>query len=82
MNKSKIRKLFVLGYIITIGIGFLTLSPIEAKTLSEALEAFKITELKAKPPAPDFQLKDLNGNVVSLQDYRGKPVILYFWATW
>lgn len=87
MNKSKIRKLFVFGYIIMIGIimigiGFLTLSPIEAKTLSEAFEAFKITELKEKPPAPDFQLKDLNGNVVSLQDYRGKPVILYFWATW
>lgn len=32
--------------------------------------------------APDFTLKDLNGNDVSLKDYRGKKVYLNFWATW
>jgi len=31
---------------------------------------------------PDFTLKDLDGNDVSLSDYRGKIVILNFWATW
>ena len=33
-------------------------------------------------PAPDFTLKDLNGNPVSLSDFKGKPVVLNFWATW
>ncbi len=33
-------------------------------------------------PAPDFQLKDLNGQSVSLSDFRGRPVLLNFWATW
>jgi len=33
-------------------------------------------------PAPDFTLKDASGEDVSLSDYRGKVVILHFWATW
>lgn len=32
--------------------------------------------------APDFTLKDLDGNQVSLRDFRGKVVFLNFWATW
>lgn len=32
--------------------------------------------------APDFALRDLNGHVRSLRDYRGRVLILNFWATW
>ena len=32
--------------------------------------------------APDFQLIDLQGNRQALPDYRGKVVLLNFWATW
>ena len=32
--------------------------------------------------APDFALSDLDGNVVSLLDLRGRPLIINFWATW
>ena len=31
---------------------------------------------------PDFKLKDLNGKQISLSDYKGKIVILNFWAVW
>src|SRR6476646_8661774 len=33
-------------------------------------------------PAEDFQLVDLEGKTQSLNDYRGKVVLLNFWATW
>ncbi|HKY73254.1 MAG TPA: TlpA disulfide reductase family protein [Nitrospira sp.] len=33
-------------------------------------------------PAENFQLLDLNGNTQSLESYRGKVVLLNFWATW
>ncbi len=36
----------------------------------------------ASVQAPDFTLKDLEGNVVSLSDFRGQAVLINFWATW
>jgi len=32
--------------------------------------------------APQFALKDVNGRTVRLRDYRGKVVLINFWATW
>ena len=32
--------------------------------------------------APDFALRDLEGNEVRLSDYRGRTVLLTFWGTW
>lgn len=32
--------------------------------------------------APDFSLLNLEGETVSLSDFRGKSVIVNFWATW
>ncbi len=32
--------------------------------------------------APDFQLQNLDGQVISLSGLRGKPVLINFWATW
>jgi len=32
--------------------------------------------------APSFTLADLDGNVVSLEALRGRPVLINFWATW
>lgn len=33
-------------------------------------------------PAPYFSLKDINGRTVTLEDFKGRPFILVFWATW
>jgi len=34
------------------------------------------------PLAPGFSLKDMGGNKLDLADYKGKVVLLDFWATW
>nr|WP_276898595.1 TlpA family protein disulfide reductase [Pedobacter kyonggii] len=33
-------------------------------------------------PAPDFTLKDLDGNIVSLKGLKGKVIVIDFWSTW
>lgn len=57
---------------------------IEDSEDSEESEDTKESEsdIVAGALAPDFTLKDLDGEDVSLSDYRGKLVILNFWATW
>jgi peroxiredoxin len=42
------------------------------------------TEVKQTPatPVPDFTLPDLEGTEVSLSRWRGKYILLNFWATW
>ena len=38
--------------------------------------------VKAGDEAPNFRLRDMNGQFVTLADFRGKVVLLNFWATW
>jgi peroxiredoxin len=37
---------------------------------------------KDRRAAPNFSLKDVDGRAVQLSDFRGKVVLLNFWATW
>jgi thiol-disulfide isomerase/thioredoxin len=41
-----------------------------------------LTALAKPSPAPDFTLKDMDDESYSFVDYRGKVVLLNFWATW
>ena len=45
-------------------------------------EAFGVQRFEARKEAPAFSLKSLDGSQVSLKDFKGKPVLLVFWATW
>ena len=42
----------------------------------------EISKLKPGQPAPDFTLSDLQGQSVSLSDFKGQAVFLDFWASW
>jgi len=50
--------------------------------MSLAITACDTEPKKIKGMAADFTLKDLNGKDVSLSDFKGKVVMLDFWATW
>lgn len=47
-----------------------------------AQEGASSAQSNARSKAPDFTLKDLNGNSVTLESLKGKVVYLNFWATW
>ena len=66
------------------------MSRIQVAAASSALLLFlagctHTRELKSeaqRQTAPNFTLKDADGNSVHLADYRGKVVLVNFWATW
>lgn len=47
-----------------------------------ALTFIGLRKPEGNSTAPPFLLKDLNGNPGGLDDYRGKVILLHFWATW
>jgi cytochrome oxidase Cu insertion factor (SCO1/SenC/PrrC family) len=44
--------------------------------------SMKVQPYDPPKPAPAFSLSDLDGKTQSLADFRGKVVMLFFWATW
>jgi len=52
-----------------------------AADLEALMKEFRVAPSELKP-APEFSLKTLDGKVTVLADHRGRPVLLYFWATW
>lgn len=68
----------------TLAIG-LVLMPISIQN-SDAAEASgvraELTVEKSRTRAPDFELQDASGKAVRLSDYRGKVLLVNFWATW
>jgi peroxiredoxin len=65
----------------------LTLAAVAALTSctgssSSAHPAASERQSSNRKAAPEFTLKDANGQPVKLSDYHGKVVLLNFWATW
>ena len=55
---------------------------IACSSSSEVEAAPRLKPEKDRKTAPNFALRDSNGATVRLADYRGKVVLLDFWATW
>ena len=53
----------------------------QAADLEDLLFDLQLIPLGGETP-PAFTLESLDGKKVSLSDYRGKPIFLYFWASW
>ena len=59
----------------------LATAPPSNEELEERLWDLHIVPLDSET-APAFTLESLAGKRVSLSDFRGRAVLLYFWATW
>lgn len=53
-----------------------------ALTTACGADKLSLTPLANKPVAPAFSLQDIDGKTHHLADYRGKVVVINFWATW
>ena len=81
MVKKTVAVLFLMGLIAyTVSQSFF-----ESDESNEVVQTDYIQSkegLKEGIQAPNFNLQNLAGDAVSLEDYRGKKVVLNFWATW
>ncbi|MCW8919780.1 MAG: TlpA family protein disulfide reductase [Gammaproteobacteria bacterium] len=57
-------------------------APAPSATTQTAKMAQTLTPVEALPLAPDFTLRDADGESYRLSALRGQPVIVNFWATW
>ena len=76
MKKGKVVLGVILGIAVAVGLYFVNQYWIAPATTIAAKSSGEF------PQAPAFSLTSLSGGKVSLQDYRGKVVLLDFWATW
>jgi thiol-disulfide isomerase/thioredoxin len=54
----------------------------EAQLQTQPQQQMVIRFVRDPDPAPDLKAKDLDGKELSLDTYKGKVVLLNFWATW
>jgi cytochrome oxidase Cu insertion factor (SCO1/SenC/PrrC family) len=47
-----------------------------------AWEKMGVQTYEPPKPAPVFALPALDGHTVRLEDFKGKALVLFFWATW
>jgi cytochrome oxidase Cu insertion factor (SCO1/SenC/PrrC family) len=80
MKGSKFRAGFVVAlvaWVLLLGLGGPDLA------WSQGGGSASIFQSYAKPlPLPDFSLEDLQGKTVQIQAFKGKVILLNFWATW
>jgi peroxiredoxin len=83
--KGRIALLLLIGMgFATLFIPFFQVGKAASSSLPEcpSCNSFGVQRFQERKEAPPFTLKNLYGNQVSLSDFKGKPVLITFWATW
>nr|MBU1327653.1 TlpA family protein disulfide reductase [Candidatus Omnitrophota bacterium] len=81
-NKTFTIVLAVIGAIIVFGIVKINIAPIKTAPKKEIPQELSIAKKSYLKSAPEFSLKDVNGREKKLSDFKGKVIIIDFWATW
>jgi peroxiredoxin len=70
------------GKYLKVFLALVMLATVPALAACSTVSSAPSQNLNQDKPAADFILKDLNGNMVALSNFRGKPVFFNYWATW
>lgn len=63
-------------------LSLLLVAPASAASMEDLLFDLELVPLDGRPPAA-FSLERLaDGKTVSLADFKGRALLVYFWATW
>lgn len=86
---KKIAGLLLVGILIVVLVAGIVQKNVEERQATDRLNEGSVVDflpteegLAKGETAPDFELTTLDGEAVRLSDYKGKKVILNFWATW
>ena len=83
MIKPKKILLIVVGVVLLFVVGIIAIDgQPEVEKPSRASQDLSDDEKISTAKAPEFTLSDTNGDSLSLSDYKGRVVIINFWATW
>ena len=85
--KSKIKWILLAAGLVVVIAGAAVLYRVlsanySGENLMQSAQAQEQSAQESEFAAPDFTVYDGDGNEVHLSDYKGKPVVLNFWATW
>jgi peroxiredoxin len=76
------RNAVILVVVILVVAGMIYLGARISRNQKAGPEPPEAPQVAVGNPAPEFQLKTLDGKTAKLSDYKGKAVLLNFWATW
>jgi thiol-disulfide isomerase/thioredoxin len=76
------KKVAIIIVTVAVLIGLTIYADHATRLSSKPPGASKTTADAAGKPAPEIKLKDLNDKDIALADYKGKVVLVNFWATW
>ena len=86
MNKKWIPLILILVFLVVLGGASGLYNRLSGENAPEQLATQPSQPQDSTTPqkllAPDFTVYDREGNPARLSDYRGKPVVLNFWASW
>lgn len=79
--KNKILPVISSGFLLGVVCALLTY-PVSAAWDVKPKLGHRLAPLQESIPAPDFVLENMDEEKVSLKEFRGKVVLINFWATW
>lgn len=76
------RNILLLVLVLGVGAAYTYLTDFHGRPVAGAAPASVMKEATSLQPLPEFSFTDLQGRTHSVSEYRGKALILNFWASW